>query len=615
MITEILVRQITANDYSSTFILRWNNTGSPAVDFAATELQAYLRRMLGMTLPVLNGRVVNPDRFSGIPGALAVVFTDLAGQHIENGAVAIPESWLVPLAEQLEGAKPDSFAINSVAGQYVVLSGNNGRGTLYAMYEFLEQLGVRFYAPQFDFYDGHAEHIPSLPSLELLDLNIKSEPSFELRRKYVEEGRSHTASNTAQLVDWMAKSRLNILVYPYDMFGGGVIKWDNCREQLIPELEKREMLLEVGEHGYDSFLPPSIYKETHPDWFVEGFNVFNVANEDAVRAYIESVITYLRERSEVDIFDAWPPDVAKWPDSAIERFGSIPNAQAYVTMRLRAVLKQALPGTRVETISYIPATDPPDEEYMYDESVIVDFAPYDRSYAEPISSANHPKNAYYSRLIREWRESGFKGEAAVYEYYRKYSWHSLPVVLPKTIGEDMPYYHSLGVNGVGIYSEPGDWITYELVHLLVTAMSWDVELDAGSYVSAYLRDRYGEAAEHMAAYLDLVEDAGNSLFDRPRGKYEDPYAVAEAYWAYAKCKEPLASARSKAETGSIAAFMIERLELNLDYAIADTAVAHYALMDEPERSEQAKSQAEALKAAHLSEGIFVGPPLVLPNQG
>lgn len=69
----------------------------------------------------------------------------------------------------------------------------------------------------------------------------------------MEEGWSHTVDNLPQLIDWMAKQRLNILVYPYDYVALGLVEWDTWREQLIPELERRDMILEVGGHGYDSF--------------------------------------------------------------------------------------------------------------------------------------------------------------------------------------------------------------------------------------------------------------------------------------------------------------------------------------------------------------------------
>ena len=44
------------------------------------------------------------------------------------------------------------------------------------------------------------------------------------------------------------------LVIPTDYQGHGRVKWDNWRDALTPELQKRGILIEVGGHGYQNFL-------------------------------------------------------------------------------------------------------------------------------------------------------------------------------------------------------------------------------------------------------------------------------------------------------------------------------------------------------------------------
>jgi len=73
----------------------------------------------------------------------------------------------------------------------------------------------------------------------------------------------------------MTKTRHNVLCCPADFsnFGSGITKWDNWRDEVTPELDKRGTLLQVGGHGFDSFLPPNEYAAEHPEWFSDEHNV------------------------------------------------------------------------------------------------------------------------------------------------------------------------------------------------------------------------------------------------------------------------------------------------------------------------------------------------------
>ena len=70
-----------------------------------------------------------------------------------------------------------------------------------------------------------------------------------------------------QMVNWMAKVRMNVLDCPIDYQHLHRTEWDNFREALIPELRKRGILIEVGGHGYPNFLPQEKYFAEHPEWF------------------------------------------------------------------------------------------------------------------------------------------------------------------------------------------------------------------------------------------------------------------------------------------------------------------------------------------------------------
>lgn len=542
--------------------------GAQPPAFAARELCAYVRRMTGTAPAVVE--------------APAVEFPDAVASGIVLSGPADGESSsdaLRAAARALPDDPPrDAFSIRVTAGDEIGLAGATHRATLYAAYALLETLGVRFFAPAYPFYEGAAERVPDRDVLRFHGVETVESPSFAVRRKYVEEGWSHTPLTLAALVDWMAKTRHNVLVCPTDYRGFGVTEWDAFRDELVPELEKRGLLLETGGHGFDSFVDPEATNGDNPEWFVGDANVFDLTDERAVRAYLERVCEYLRERPEIDIFDAWPPDDPVWPPRVIEEFGSISNAYAYLVNRLDERIRTEFPDReiRLEAIAYLNHVEPPDDRYMFGESVIVDFAPVDRSYEAPLFDEGIRANDRYGALLERWTDR-FDGDIGIYEYYRKYSWHSLPVVLRELVGREIPQYRTAGAAGFGTYSEPADWLPYEFTHLVVAAMTWNADLDAESYFEQYLAARYGEGADAIGTYFERIESAGRTLFTRFGGSYADVGAVGGALRDYERARDALDRAIPECDDGTNAEVVLPKLLQNVQFAVSDTRAAYYGL--------------------------------------
>lgn len=582
-------------------IVWWGKNNTEIPEFAASELQSYLKKISGANIPVVEGKIAEGAAdFKHFSSFIALVTGEKAEKLANQDKVEIPRVWLASSAEQLADVKEDSFTIQTEDNQ-MILSGMNDRGTLYACYHLLKEIGVQFLAPNYDFYENNAEIIPDLKTVQVKALDTLEEPDMKLRRKYIEEGWSVNPQNVKELIDWMAKNRLNILNSTYDYVGAGNMKWDDLRESAIPELRKRGIAAEVGGHGFESFLPKEKFQAKHPDWFTDDNVVFDVANDDAVQAYVNQVVSYLKERPEIKIFDSWPPDRIVWPDKALEKFKNGSNAYAYVVNKLTDAVHQELPGVRIGAIAYQSHLDPPDEEYMFNKDTIMDYAPIARSQSIPIYEG---KNKAFTDIIDQWRNA-FDGDFSIYTYYRRYSYHSAPIILPKLIGEDLPYYQEQGVNGISLYSEPADWLTFELTHLITADMSWDTSIDVNKYMKSYIQNRYGMAASEMENYFDLVEDAGRALFYKPFHSYDQLDNIEKARANYEKAKKELTKAREKVSKGTSMDFMLQRLDWNMDYTQADIDYSYYKLKNDTANQEIAKQNAMKLVLDHRFDGIIL----------
>ncbi len=505
------------------------------------------------------------------------------------------------------------------AGGRVLLAGIRDRGTLYAVYAFLETLGARWFAPAFDFYGtAGGEYVPRNKSASVDALDVIEKPAMQWRKKYIEEGLSHTPANLRQLVDWMAKARLNVLNCPIDYGSRGRVRWDNWRDALIPELKLRDMLVEVGGHGYPNFLSPDKYFESHPEWFamfggrrIRAKNaVFSTANPEAVRTFIANVVEYLTRHPEIDIFDAWPPDGARWSEAPEDvALGTPSERHMRLLTQLADALHKQLPKVRVQFIAYASYLEPSHTRPQPD--LLMDFCPINRSFETAIDDQSSQQNAIYFQALREW----LKGHVApdqvtIYSYITKYAWRSLPVLIPHMIVQEARLFAGLGIGGFATYSEPGAWATFELNHYIAARAIWNPSMDIAAELQDYTRARYGKAAEPVAQYLALVEQTVPHAIAIPGTDLELPRQRALVA-SFAKAKQILARAQTLTE-GTAQRPLIEKLEAARQYADNEMRFRLMTLSNawryrEYDALEKLLAERRALLEANRNTGVIVVP--------
>jgi hypothetical protein len=510
-----------------------------------------------------------------------------------------------------ENLGSDSYAIR-IRGDQLVLAGDTDRAILFAVYDLLERFGCRWLAPQFDFYKGEAEVIPSVPELVLqLDKAAVERPDFPIRKLDVEEGRSHTTENLKQLVEWAPKLRYNTLMVPRDYGGRGRVTWDQWRDAITPEAKKRGLIIEVGGHGYENFINAKMQGgklfEQHPDWFGKDDagkrserqnRVFCTSNAEAVEFVTRGVLDYLNSHPEIDVFQLWPPDGADWCTcDACKALGEPQDRQALLVNHIRAAVEKAKPGVRLEIIAYSKALQPPTRVKL-DPRILVDYCPINQSFEVPINDPSSPRNADYVRALTAWRER-FPGDIGLYSYYRKYAWKSLPALIPYYMQADLRFYRSLKppLAAVMIYGEPGDWGTYELNHIALGRLGWDADVDMDVILKAYCAARYGaDHADETARALVTLGDTARTFGSLP--------------FTSLKSAEQIAAAKQKLET--IAAGLpksggaFERLGLTFHYAVADLDIQHDRAAKASEAQVQKKVDALfEFMVQHKADGVFI----------
>jgi hypothetical protein len=575
-------RVVIATGDKAQYAINLPADASEARRYAASELAKYLERLSGAKFDV-QASPAAPKQFVFEPGA--------------------------KLGIELGG---DVYAV-ALRGDRLVLAGDTDRAILFAVYDVLERLGCRWLAPQFDFYRGEAEVVPSVPELVLqLEKPVVIErPDFPIRKLDVEEGRSHTTENLKQLVEWAPKLRYNTLMVPRDYGGRGRVTWDQWRDAIAPEAKKRGLIIEVGGHGYENFINAKMHDgklfDEHPEWFGKDDTgkrskaqkrVFCTSNPHAVDFVTRGVLDYLNSHPEIDVFQLWPPDGADWCTcDACKALGEAQDRQALLVNHIQAAVEKAKPGVRLEIIAYSKALQPPTRVKL-DPRILVDYCPINQSFEVPINDPSSTRNADYVRALTAWRER-FPGDIGLYSYYRKYAWKSLPAFIPHYMQADLQFYHSLKppLAAVMIYGEPGDWGTYELNHIALGRLGWDTDVNMDVIVKAYCAARYG------ADHADEIVSALVTLGDTVRTYGSLPFTSLKSAEQIATAKRKLEEIAAKLPKSGAA---FQRLGLMFRYAIDDLDLQHDRGSKAPEA--QVRKKVDALfefLVQHKADGVFI----------
>jgi len=512
---------------------------------------------------------------------------------------------------------PEEYAILPRDNQIFVI-GADARGVVYGTYALLECFGCRWLAPAFDFYGGAHELIPKRQFASLsLDGDIIESPVLKYRKLYVEEGHSHNVENLKQLVEWMPKRRFNTLVIPIDYQGRGRVRWDHWRQALTPELKRRGITIEVGGHGYPNFLNATMENGTlfkrRPEWF--GLNeqgerdpdprrVFCTSNREAVDYLLNNVVAYLQAHPEIDVFDFWPPDGARWCECpACEALGTPSDRHARLVSKTAAVLKERFPALRLECIAYATFRTPPSEGLLSKE-VLVDFCPIAQCFEYAIYDASSPTNRAYAEDLKQWAQV-FPGEVCIYSYYRKYAWDSLPILLPHYMQDDLRFYHALGLRGISSYAEPGDWSTYELNHYILGGLAWNPEADVNALIEEFAAARFGPHADLGREVYALLEAHARHATRIPGTRLKTSGAYNRYHSIFLSARRRVSAARGLAKTKSEAQ-ALERLGLMLDYLLREVSLLSARAENRPdEEREAAVNDLYNYIGEHAGEGVFL----------
>ncbi len=435
---------------------------APAPDqTAAKELQSFVKQVTGAELPIAASAPAGRPRL-------------VVGDGPAFRALC-PETNLAKLGH-------DGIVIRTV-GQDLVLAGRAPRGTLYAVYSFLEDtVGCRWWT-------STESTIPQRPTLTIPAQNVNYAPALRCREAFYK-----------------------------DAFQGvfaARCKFNGHFEQVPPEYGGHYRILGWC-HTFDQLLPPAKYFADHPEWYSEiggkrsADRTQLCLTNDAMRAELTKVaLAWIRKEPTAGMISIsqndWHGRCECANCKAVEdEEGGASGPLIRFVNAVAEEIEQEFPDFLIETLAYQYTRQPP-QRVKPRANVVIRLCTIECSYIQPL--AKGPQNEQFAKDIAAW--SAIAPNLYIWDYVTNFANFLLPQPNLRVLAPNIRTFvdnHTIGLFEQGdAYSTIGDFIrlrAWVLAHL-----EWDPSRDEQALIDEFLNGYYGAAGPPLRQYLDLLHDA------------------------------------------------------------------------------------------------------------
>lgn len=447
---------------------------------AAEELQLFIEKISGAKLPIQT--TADQPR-----GALILLGAEQARAQ--------------GLGARIDKLDKDGL-ICTVKGNSLILTGRRARGTLYAVYTFLESLGCRWVFP------GPAGEIyPSMKTINTA-IDVTQNPSHSQRYWW------YTYGHGKDYPRWVLRNKGNFERAPGDPYiaqGHALaqpLKWGAGQEKY------REKYVDAS--GKEAYRLPDEYfamEQGKPNPFVP-----NMSNPKVVDLYVDYYLSLLRKNpnqyisisAEDGFVNDERPESRKLDSAEFDYIIGAPSATDRLLNfhhRVISRVTKEFPNAKFGMLVYANNTMPPRLESVHPNLALI-FAPLSICPLHHVRDEKCKTNRKYRQWFEDWMRLAKAADAETYYYDYEpmgYCWN-VAMICPRwgIIGKNYPWFKQLGLDG---HTTQGfdDWAACGLNNYLMQRLSWDATLDYRAVIADYCKARYGAAAPAMEEYYRIME--------------------------------------------------------------------------------------------------------------
>jgi uncharacterized protein DUF4838/glycosyl hydrolase family 67 len=455
---------VLVSDGKTDYVIALPAAPDDPVRKAAEELRDHLRQVTGVELKIVLEDEVAADAPQIVVG---------------------PAKRLKQLAPQLDlnSLGHDGIVIKTV-GDNLVLAGRGTRGTLYAVYTFLEDVvGCRWWTSQ-------ESYMPQKAVLEVPAMDVSYAPPLRYREAFY---RDTFGGATA------ARFKLNGHHHRVPAEYGGHYRF-------------------VGfVHSFFPLLPPSKYFEKHPEWYSEingkrmvGRSQLCLTNDQMREELVKVALERLRAEPDAGFISIsqndWHGQCQCEACRAVEAEEGSPSGPLIRFVNAVAEkIEEEFPDVLVETLAYQYTRTPP-KHVKPRHNVVVRLCSIECSFVQPLGEGE--QNEAFRRDIEGW--SKISPQLFIWDYVTNFSSFLVPHPNIRVLAPNVRCF--VDNRTIGLFEQGdsestiGDFI--RLRAWLLAHLMWDPTRDEKALVTEFLEGYYGPAAPHLQEYLDVIHDAG-----------------------------------------------------------------------------------------------------------
>ncbi len=540
------------------------------IQTAVSELQTYLARISGATLPYVTESEL-PD------GAKAIYVGNTDASEALN--------------KDLSAVFEDGFWLTSDGESFFIL-GEDSRGTLYGVYTFLEEyLGVRWFTPTLEVVPENDDVVID----KALDRLV--EPSFAVRR--------NACVGTSDA--YRAKMKTNVsFYYEAEEFGGAMtfVLWDVTLDRLVPDALFAEhpeyfALLEDGTRTTDHVCL------SNPE-------VLAVAVANA-RKYIDTC-TYGADHIHIGQKDNQNYCRCESCLAVYEKYGAVSASTVLFTNAFADALDDDYPNFTFTFYSYLETEKPPkDISLRCNDNVVpvlcglhhacrshslTECGAIDEQYTglDDFMNLYGEKEPLIAEDFKVWKQ--LSKRQYIYDYTINFLYSAQFHSNFGTMQETMKYMYDIGITGYVYNCGDGHSAAFnELRNYLICKLMWDVNADVEYHMTDFMNAYYGEAA---APIIKEILDIQTAQIAATAHSFDFDWHYQSGYYPVhiiVKLDKLWNNALS-ADVTDEQMFNVETANLSWEFFKANQFLGEYNLAN-PMRGQENEKLYDALKAHNI----------------
>jgi hypothetical protein len=478
---------ILSREGKSDYVIVIPNEATLVERTAARELREHLADVTGVALPVVSESEAPQDKPRIVLGDGAMTRKLLRG--FNPG-----------------GLSPDAIVIKTV-GRDLVLVGHPRRGTLYAVYTFLEEtVGVRWWA-------ATEVHIPKRTTLNVPRLDIAYAPKIidrATRYLHLSDGcftNHYLVTEEEQRAIGIFSARMRLNGHDHysipDEYGGpnGLIGWVHTFYQI------------------NGLLPVAKYFDEHPEWYslINGErkkerSQLCLTNEEMGKEMVRVVKERIRAHPGATMISISQNDWHGYCEcekckALDEHEGTHAGTLIHFVNAVAEEVEKEFPDILIETLAYQYTRKPP-KHIRPRHNVVVRLCSIECSFVETLAEGKDAANIAFRRDVEGWAR--ISPQLYIWDYVTNFHSYLVPHPNFHVLAPNLRYF--VKNDAIGVFEQGdsgcrvGDFVrlrAWYLSHLL-----WNPDADEKKLLEEFMNGYYGAAAPYLMGYIDSMSDAG-----------------------------------------------------------------------------------------------------------